>query len=308
MVQIFYRHIRSEKLRILTTPKVGSWINAAAPLEAELAELAETYGLDHGLLQDGIDVHESPRIESEAGATYIYTRFCYNDGGHIHTAPLLIVYAKQHVITISPKTFAGLEHLTTGRDALVTTQKTKLVLRILDEVRASYAYHLNAISKTIFQIRAGLKKEEISNRDFVTFIDIEETLADFLSGLVPTASVLRGLLSGRYFRLFDEDEDLIEDLSLGISELIDLTKSRLATIVNIREAYSTIMANNLNRIFKLLTSITILMTIPTIITSIYSMNVVTPLMHTRFAFWIISGFILVLVGVCAWLFKRNKWF
>jgi len=308
MVQIFYRHIRSEKLKSLSAPKVGSWINATAPNNTELLELAETYGLDHGLLQDGIDQHESPRVENEDGATYIYTRFCYAENGRILTAPLLIVYARQHVITVSPAAFAGLERLRSGRTALITTQKTKLVLRILDEVRASYASQLNAISKTIFQIRAGLKKEEISNQDFVTFIDIEETLGDFLSGLVPTGATLRNLVAGRYFRLYEEDEDLIEDLTLGISELIDLTKSRLATIVNIREAYSTIMANNLNRIFKLLTSITILMTIPTIITSIYSMNVVTPFMHTRFAFWIISGFILALVGVAAWLFKRNKWF
>lgn len=308
MVQIYYRHIRSERLKTLSSAKIGSWVNALAPTESELRELAETYGLDHGLLLDGIDLHESPRIESDDGSTYIFTRFCYSENDRIATSPLLIVYGRQHIITVSPKAFAGLSHLTGGKIPLVTTQKTKLLLRILDEVRFSYERHLNTLSKTIFQIRSQLKKEAISNQDFVTFIDIEETLGDFLSGLVPTASLMRNLLSGRYFKLYEEDEDLIEDLSLGTSELIDLTKSRLATIVNIREAYSTIMANNLNRIFKLLTSITILMTIPTIITSVYSMNVATPFMHSPIAFWIITAFILVLVAVAAWLFKRNKWF
>ena len=112
MVQIFYRHIRSEKLKTLDAAKVGSWVNAVAPSDRELLELAETYGLDHCLLLDGVDLHESPRIEDEDGATYIYTRFCYSEGGRIHTAPILIVYAKQHLITVLPKPFTGFDKLT----------------------------------------------------------------------------------------------------------------------------------------------------------------------------------------------------
>src|SRR6266576_4739253 len=135
MVQIYYRHIRSEKLKTLDSAKVGSWISAVAPSLRELQDLAETYGLDQGLLLDGIDVHESPRIENEDGATYIFTRFCYVENNRIHTAPLLIIYAKQHLITVLPKPFAGLDKLTEGRMPLVTTQKTQLLLQILTEVQ-----------------------------------------------------------------------------------------------------------------------------------------------------------------------------
>lgn len=308
MVQIFYRHIRSEKLKTLDSAKVGSWVNAVAPSDRELQELAETYGLDHSLLLDGVDLHESPRIENEDGATYIYTRFCFSESGRIHTAPILLVYAKQHLITVLPKPFAGLDKLTQGRLPLVTTQKTKLLLQILAEVQNSYTINLNAISRNIFQIRAGLRQEEISNQDFISFIDIEETLNDFLSGLVPTASVLHGLLGGRYVRLYEEDEDLIEDLTLGINELIELTKSRLTTIRNVRDAYSTITANNLNRVIKMLTSLTIIVTIPAVISSIYGMNVELPLMHRTYAFWAVMGFIAVAMIGAGWVFKRNKWF
>jgi magnesium transporter len=308
MVQIFYRHIRSEKLKTLDSAKVGSWVNAVEPSDQELLELAETYGLDHSLLLDGVDLHESPRIENEDGATYIYTRFCYREGDHIHTSPMLIVYTKQHLITVLPKPFAGFAKLTHGRMPLVTTQKTKLLLQILAEVQNSYTINLNAISRNIFQIRSSLRQEEISNQDFISFIDIEETLNDFLSGLVPTASVLRGLMSGRYVRLYEEDEDLIEDLTLGINELIELTKSRLTTIKNVRDAYSTITANNLNRVIKMLTSLTIIITIPTIISSIYGMNVTLPLMHKVYAFWFVVGVTAVAMIAAGWVFKRNKWF
>jgi magnesium transporter len=238
MVQIFYRHIRSEKLKTLDSAKVGSWVNAVEPSDQELLELAETYGLDHSLLLDGVDLHESPRIENEDGATYIYTRFCYREGDHIHTSPMLIVYTKQHLITVLPKPFAGFAKLTHGRMPLVTTQKTKLLLQILAEVQNSYTINLNAISRNIFQIRSSLRQEEISNQDFISFIDIEETLNDFLSGL----------------------------------------------------------------------ALTIIITIPTIISSIYGMNVTLPLMHKVYAFWFVVGVTAVAMIAAGWVFKRNKWF
>lgn len=308
MIQIYYRHIRSEKLSVLNEAKNGSWINVVAPSEAELIQLTETYGLEHDLLADSLDPNESPRVEIEAGDTYLYTRFSYTENNQIHSAPILIIYNKLHVITVSPKRFARLANLIDGRIPFFTTQKTKLMLQLLAEVRNSYSGQLNTISKTILKIRTGLKKEEIHNRDIIAFIDIEETLNDFLSGLVPTASILRSLNTGRYFKLYEEDEDLIEDLSLGITELIELTKSRLNTIVNIREAYSTIMANNLNRIFRRLTTITILLTIPTIVSSIYGMNIPLPGMHSPWAFAGVIAIIAVGIMSTGWLFRRNKWF
>lgn len=308
MVNVYFRHIRSEKLVQLPEPKAGSWIQVVNPSAAELADLAERYHLDHGLLLDGIDPNESPRVEIEDGDTYIYTRFCFADDNRIQTAPILIVYGGQNIITISNRKFGRLGNLIDGRVQVVTTQKTKLLLQILSEVRMSYTVHLNAISKTIYQIRSGLRKEQINNQDIVTFIDIEETLNDFLSGLVPTSAIFRSLLSGRYFKLYEEDEDLIEDLSLGITELIDLTKSRLTTIVNIREAYSTIMANNLNRIFKRLTSITILMTIPMVVSSIYGMNIALPFMNQPWAFGFVTALMLTGIGTAIWVFRRNRWF
>jgi magnesium transporter len=308
MIQIYYRHIRSEKLKTLDQAKTGSWVNVVAPAEAELKQLAEIYGLEYDLLQDGLDIHESPRVEIEEGDTYLYTRYCYADSGRIQTAPILIVYSKQHLITISPKPFDRLENLTNGRVLFFTTQKTKLLLQILSEVRNSYSSQLNAISKTIYKIRAGLKKEQIHNRDIIAFIDIEETLNDFISALVPTGAIFRSLLTGRYFKLYEEDEDLIEDLSLGITELIELTKSRLTTIVNVREAYSTIMANNLNRIFRRLTSITILLTIPMVISSIYGMNIALPFMDANWAFWFVMGIITIAVGATIFIFRRYRWF
>jgi magnesium transporter len=137
---------------------------------------------------------------------------------------------------------------------------------------------------------------------------MEEDLNDFLSTLEPVSTQLSYILTGKFIKLFEDDKDLMEDVLLGNKELISLAESQLKTIRNIREAYSTITANNLNKVFKLMTSITILMGIFTLITGIYSMNIALPEAHNQNAFWIILGITGFFIGFVAYLFKKNRWF
>ena len=125
--------------------------------------------------------------------------------------------------------------------------------------------------------------------------------------LEPMNTSLNTLLSAKYFRAYEEDRDDFEDLELTTKEIIGLANSRLKTIQNIREAYSTITANNLNKVFKLMTSITILMSIFTIITGVYSMNIALPLAHEGYVFWVLLGFSALIIGVLATIFRRKKW-
>jgi magnesium transporter len=183
----------------------------------------------------------------------------------------------------------------------------KLILEILGEINKGYRIHLNQVTKRILSTRNKLKKAAISNTEVLNFIDIEEDLNEFLAALQPYGIVLQALLNGKYLKMHEKDEDLIEDLQLSASELVELTKSRLKTIQNIREAYSAIATNNLNQIFKRLTSIAIFMSIPTIVGGFYGMNVNLPFDHHPQAFWIVSGITLTsMIGFVIY-FRRKKW-
>jgi magnesium transporter len=124
---------------------------------------------------------------------------------------------------------------------------------------------------------------------------------------VPANNVLTKLLSGRFFKLYENDQDLIEDLSLAENQLVDLCRSTLKTIVNIRNAYSTIMTNNLNRVLKMLAALTVVLTIPTIIGSFFGMNVAIPLSSKPQAFWVILASSIILSLLALVVFFRNKW-
>jgi magnesium transporter len=302
----YHRTIRDASLQLIEKPRRGSWINVVEPDDEELAYLEKEFDLDIDLLKDGTDLYEAPRLERDGETLYIYTRFCRPDGKMTSTHPMLIVMSTDNVLTVTRVEAQPIEFLIKNQE-VVTTQKMRLVLEILEEINKGFRSDLNSITRRILSMRNKLQKASISNPEVLNFIDMEEDLNEFLTALQPYELVLQALLSGRYTKVHERDEDLIEDLRLSTNELIYLTKSRLTTIQNLREAYSTITANSLNRVFKLMTSITILMSIFTIITGIYSMYISLPLAHNPNVFWVILISAATLIIIVGALFKKKKW-
>ncbi len=308
MIRYFYKNIRSKGLRELDTYKKGTWVYVEAPDEAEVLELVDKYDLDPGHIEDALDMDEMPRLEREDGLIYIFTRFALTDDElHIITAPLLFIVGEDVLITISPEQFPRFSKFMDEKITFNTTQRTKLVLQILDQIVDQYEMHLNNIGKQIKAIRSRLRVEQIRNRDFINFVLIEDELNEFMSALTPTNAILRRILLGKHIPLFDDDQDLVEDLLLNNEQSIEACRSSIKSIVNIREAYSTIMANNLNTIIRVLTILTVVISVPTFIASVYGMNVPLPFADSTLAF---SGVMLFSLGVSVLLlvvFKAKRW-
>lgn len=308
MITTYYRNLKDAELLQLDKFRTGSWIHLEAPTQDELAELSERHGLEEGHLRDAFDPDEMPRVEVEGDVTYLFTRFAYNDEGRLFTSPILFVVGPKFLVTLTTHAVPGLQIFTEGRLEFYTTQKAKLFLQLLRHIVGTYNTGLNTINRQIRNARAGLNVTNVRNRDFVQFVVIEDVLNDFMSELVPTNGLLSNLLAGKHnLAFYEEDKELIEDLVLSTRQSIESSKSNLRTIVNIREAYSNIMTNNLNRQIKLLTSLTIILMIPNIVAGFFGMNVEIPLQHFQPAFGLI---LLGTIGVCGyliWLFNRNNW-
>lgn len=149
--------------------------------------------------------------------------------------------------------------------------------------------------------------EKINNADIVQFVRFEEILNDFLSALTTTNTAQNNLLSKKMIEFPEDDKDLIEDMSLGTVQLIEATKNNLKNIVNIREAYTTIVSQDLNRVIKLLTALTIILNVPVLVASLYGMNVALPGAHSPLAFWWLFGGTSILTIILLLLFMKNKW-
>src|SRR3989338_1535507 len=280
MIKIYHKSIKEQALQEIPDVRVGSWVHAINPTEDELTKLAETIHLELGHLKDALDPHEVPRLEIENEALYIFSRFPLSKEGQIMTAPLLIVMGEESFVTITNETIPSFDRFIEKTD-INTTQKTKLLIQIFSHVISLYNNFVASIGK---QVRStSINIEQITNRDIIQLVNFETVLNDFLGSLVPTSAILKNLLSGKHLKLFEEDKDLIEDLGLSSEQLMELSRSNLKNIVNIREAYSTIVTNNLNRVIKMLTSLTIVLTVPMIISSLYGMNVHLPYAASPFA-------------------------
>lgn len=307
MITHYYSNARSRKLEIVEKPKVGSWCHVIGPTEEELGQIAQDFDLEIDLLKDATDLYEAPRIEIDEGITYVFTRYCHPEGKEVATEPLLIVYTPSNVITVMRHDNPVLDRLIQGKVEVLTTQKTKTFLRIIDQINRSYNLQLNFVGRRILQIRSKLRGSGMSTADLIGIIELEEDLNEFLTALQPQGAVLVSLRTGRYMKLYEEDKDLIEDLLLNSTELTEITKSRLRALVNIRQAYDTIATDNLNRIFKRLTSIGIFLSVPMIFSGFWGMNVEVPFHSDKYGFWEVF----ILTGVVTFFtvvyFRKKKW-
>lgn len=287
-------------------PKRGSWIRVVDPTKEELAEIAESHSLDLDLLVDGIDLYEAPRIEYVDNILYIYVRYCRPAGEYTSTHPLLIVVTDDMLFTVSRIESDPISKLVES-GKVTTTQKLKTVLQILEELNRGYRTHLHGVTRKILSTRSRLQRTIVNNKDILSFIDLEEDLNEFLAALQPYGVLLHALKNGRYLKLHEEDKELIEDLELSSGELTELTKSKLKTIQNMREAYSAISTNDLNKSFKQLTSIAIFLAVPTLIGGMYGMNVLLPFQEDQNAFWFIMVTTLFVITIFIFIFRKRRW-
>lgn len=295
MISYYYKNIRSKSLTTLDEYKDGAWICVEEPTRDEIDQLVERFNLEAGHMDDALDADEMPRLEREGDLTYIFVRYAYtNDDLELTTAPLLFVVGPNLFITVALRSLPRLQRFLGGKVNFTTTQRTKLLLLILDQIVDQYEVFINNISRQIKVIRSRLRAHDVENQDFIDFVVIEDELNEFLSALLPTTAILRRLMLGRHIPLFHEDQDLVEDLLLNNEQSIEGCRSNVKSIVNIREAYSTIASNNLNRTMKLLTGATVILTLPNVFFSMYGMNIGLPFQHS---WWAYGGLITLTIVV-----------
>ena len=276
------------------------------PTKTEILDLEKTLALEIDMVNDALDIYETPRIEQYEDQIYFYVRYCTPSNNELATEPITIIDTKKQLVVI-------FRQKSTFSDKLISTtsgpyaQRTRMILSIMSEINQTYRTYLLKVSREVLGVRSKLNKHDIDNKDFINFIDIEEDLNEIIGALQSYDQLMTTLLRGKTIKMYEDDIDLAEDVELSIKELLTVAETRKLTIASTREAYSTIMANNLNKTFKKLTSISIFLTIPTVTTGLYGMNLALPLARNHFAFWYILGIVMCITGFVIWLFKKLKW-
>lgn len=306
MITRYFRTLKDSELKTMDETRSGVWIHVVSPTEGELTELFDELSLDEALIEDALDFYEVPRFERSNGSTFFFTRYPFAEKKEdTDTAPLLVVVGESFVLTVVQRDIPLLKPLFGGKVPVVTTQKTKLFIQIMQEVVDAFERDLVRLRRSVHRDRAKLLN--IGSKEITRFVAVEHKLNDMIAAVLPTNMALQQIAKTGAINLHPNDVDLMEDLTIDNTQLVDSARSVLKTIQNVRSAAEAILTNTLNNRIKTLTVLTILLTIPTIISSLYGMNVALPGMREPWAFGVVIGLIVVSVGFVLWLFKRNNW-
>ncbi|MCM1333525.1 MAG: magnesium transporter CorA family protein [Bacteroides sp.] len=286
----FYKTV-GNGLEELAELEAGCWISAVAPTEAEISMLEDDLGIDRDFLRSALDEEESSRIESDEGQTLIVLDYPVaekSDGDEqtfsYYTLPMGIILTDSYVITVSLKENTIIDDFAKGVVKSVKTQfKTRFIFCILLRIAAKYLLFLKQIDKIFNYVQKQLHRS-MKNKSLIQLLDLEKSLVYFSTSLKSTESVLEKLLRGRIIKLYEDDQELLEDVLVEVKQAIEMSNIYSNILSNTMDAYANVISNNLNQVMKVLTVITIVLELPNIVFSFYGMNTGDlPLPYTGFA-------------------------
>lgn len=254
----------------------GCWVNLTYPSEDELNTVAVTLGVEPSFLRAALDEEETSRIDTEEGQTLIIIdapSVEKDDAVVYSTLPLGIIVTEKHIITVCLKETSILKDFQDGLVRNADTQKrTQFILYMLLQVAKRFLQYLKQIDKIYNYMERQLYKSQ-RNKELIQLLDLEKSLVYFNTSLKANEVTLEKILRGRIITLYEEDHDLLEDVLIEVRQAIEMANIYSSIISGMMDAFASVISNNLNVIMKVLTSITILLTIPNIFFSFYGMNV-----------------------------------
>ncbi len=283
----------------------GAWINLINPSEKELKFVEESLKVENDFLKAALDDEESSRIEIEDDQLLILVDIpvVEKEDEHIvyETIPFGIILIGKNIITVCLKDSVVIDQFEKNSvKSFATFKRYRFVLQILYKVAKRYLLYLKQVDKMSSQVERQLHKS-MKNRELIQLLDLEKSLVYFTTSLRANQIVLEKLLKLETVKLYPEDEDLLEDVIIENKQAIEMSNIYSGILSGMMDAFASVISNNLNIVMKILTSITIVMAIPTMIASFYGMNLSKlPLSNSPNAFWVIiliSGVASLLAGI-----------
>lgn len=287
------------------------WINIECPTETEKKYLLDELQIPEAFYNDIEDVDERPRIEIENGWTLIIMRIPVKSNDvklPFQTIPVGVIFKGAICVTIS---FQETEMLTdfvayTKRKRINIKDNYDLVLKLLLSSSIWYLKYLKQVNQKIKLAETNLE-QSIKNEELQALLQIEKCLVFFMTSLKGNDILLHRI---RNIKSQKEhfDPELLEDVEIELRQAQETTNIYSDILTGTMDAYASVISNNMNIIMKQLTSISIILMIPTLIASLYGMNVPNNLENNRYGIWIVISisFLLSVFGV--FLFKRKRWF
>lgn len=293
----------------------NSWICLTHPTSEEILHISERCDIDLNDVKASLDIEEASRIERTDNYTLILvdipSREIRNGNNAYTTIPLSIILTKDVIITVCTEETIVLNHFKTGKlKDFSTNKRTRFIYHILYSNTSVYLNCLRSIDKSREEIEARLHKGT-KNIDLIELHELESDLVYFATSLRVNGVVLDKLTRYDKIEHFTDDEELLSDVIIENKQAIEMANIYRDILNGTRELFASIIDNTLNQVMKVLTSITIIMAIPTIISGLYGMNVNTdgiPFADSALGFSIVCSITLIICVFSAFILKKKGLF
>ena len=305
----------------IEAPEPGCWVNAVAPTPEERIWLEQELGVLPEFVSSALDEEETPRLDYDEDANQIFVIVDYPiapgeddipadaTSRMYDTMPLSMVFipAKSLFVTMGLYDNTPIRDMAEGRVRGVDTRfRTRFLLQLLLRISQLYLVYLRRIDRLSSATEEKLHAS-VQNEELIQMLNLEKSLVYFSTSLKSDEVTLNKIMQGRIIPLYEDDQDLLEDVLVEIHQAIEMANIYSNTLSGTMDAFASIISNNLNIVMKVLSVITIVMAIPNIIFGFYGMNVSLPFegaaLVDNWAFPLLLAVACCLVA--AWIFKRK---
>ena len=301
---------QNEKLVPIEKIVEGAWINVVDP-DAKDIEYLVSLGIPKDFITYPLDIDERSRTEKDDGYTLVLLRIPHfrnweEDIPYI-AIPLGIIFNDENIITICRYKNDLIDSILTKNGKYFSTVKrNRFILQIMLANATHYLTYLRSLQRKIDKVEDELQRS-IRNKEVLELLKYQKCLEYFSTALRSNEIMFERLQRNKFFTIFPDDSDLLEDVIIENQQAIEMTGIAGNLLGSMLDAYASIIQNNQNIIFKIMTAWTIILSLPTIVSSFFGMNVHLPFEMNPNAFLIIGGISLGIILIVVIFFKRINW-
>ena len=294
----------------------GCWVLLKDPTDAEVKRVVEEGNFTEDFIRAALDKEESSRIEIEGKEILIildipvinFLEKYKEKSVQYITIPLGIILNDNIIVTVCLFDNKTVEDFATSKvKSFFTYKKSRFILQMLLRGSNYYLRYLKQIDKTSQIIENSLHKS-MKNKELIQLLSLEKSLVYFSTSLKANEAVLEKMMKLKFLKQYPEDEDLLEDAIIENKQAIEMANIYSNILSGTMDAFASIINNNLNMVMKILTSITIVMAVPTVIGSFFGMNVPVPFGNFRFGFLIVVLITGAITGVVTYILAKKNMF
>ncbi|MEO6916419.1 MAG: magnesium transporter CorA family protein [Chitinophagaceae bacterium] len=309
----YFKNIDHQTIAI-DNPDIGSWVNVLPPLkQEEFFELSKNLDIPLDFLTDSLDIDERTRFEEEDNVKLIVIKtptennsFNESDAFYI-TIPICIILTHNQIVTVNSFENAAIKKFLSTFQNRHPDNRKMMVLKIFEKVVQNFLEHLKEIN-----MRRNVLEQKLyaSNRNeqLLDLMRIQKSLVYFLTALRSNELLLMKLERTNFLALNDDEKEFLNDLIVDNSQALEMSNIYTNILSSTLDAYASIIANNQNDVLKRLSVITIVLTLPVLVASVYGMNVPIPYGRSPYAFYIPVLLSLIISLVIGYLFLKKKLF